>query len=792
MSQTIVGLEFSGRHPLAAAVRRSLTMGTAAAAMTFFTLPLATVAQAQESSQQQAPAARSAIEEVLVTARRREESAQSVPVAVNAFGAEKLQDFRIEKMEDLKAIAPSLSVSSSAGRANSPVYSLRGVRPTESLYGQDPTVAIYFADVVLSPAKGSNLGMYDLGSVQVLKGPQGTLFGRNTTGGAILLTPQRPGDEVRADVTLGFGNYDRNEVQFGLDLPVADNFKLRFAGRTVDSDGFQTNVADNQLNGDKLGGRRDRSARITAVWNISDTMQNDTILTWDEMYIDGRGQVLQAVNPGAFTTPALISTFYEPLAQTLERARHRSKTRIESDLQQRSEAEVWGLFNTTTVELGDDLTLKSILGYRDLQAYEAVDIDGSAVQPQVVSSDQTSTLKHGSYELQLLGKAFDNRLDWVTGLYFYYEDGVEDSPGYNRGLRVLQTADMTNKSYSLFGQGTYHFTDQWSATAGVRWTYDDKEMTIANRAIVGGTTLCTMFDSNNVQLPASQCSVKSDASFDQPTGTVSVEYKPTDEMLFYVASRYGYRAGGFNVRATRFAEREPFDPETVLDLELGAKIDWYVGDWQMRSNVAVYQQWYDDIQRTVGVNSGGFPGSSIQNAAEAEIFGIEIDQTIAPTENLSFTISYIYTDPKYKEWVNPATGADLSSTPFAFTPEHAASLTATYSWPLGSAGTLRFTAGASYQDDVWINSLHTAEDIAVIPLSVHSTMQQDAYWLYDASVSWSEVMGGPVDITAYVKNLTDEEYALGGIQLYNNASVGLNTKVYGDPRTYGLQFRFRF
>lgn len=733
----------------------------------------------------------SAFDEVVVTARRREENAQSIPIAVDAFGEEKLDDFRITKMEDLKTIAPSLSVSSASGRANSPVYSLRGVRPTEALYGQDPTVAIYFADAVLSPAKGSNLGMYDLGSIQVLKGPQGTLFGRNTTGGAVLLTPKRPGDRFGGEVTVSYGNYDRAETQFGIDLPAADNFKLRVAGRTVDSDGYQTNVANNALNGEKLGGRRDRSGRITAVWNITDTIENDTSLTWDEAHIAGRGHVLQAVNPASFSG-ANVATYYVPLVQTLERAQQRDNKYIESDIKPYADVRVWGVFNTTTFDLDNDMTVKSILSYRDMDAFEATDLDGSAVLPSVVSSDQTSTLKHASYELQLLGKAFDSRLDWVTGLYYYYEDGIEDSPGYNRGLRVLQTADMTNQSYSIFGQGTYHFNDQWSTTAGLRLNYDDKEMTIANRAIISGNLTCTMFDANNVRLAANACSVTSDASFNQPTGTVSVEYKPNNDMLFYVASRYGYRAGGFNARASRFAEREPFDQETVLDLELGAKIDWFFSDWQMRSNIAAYQQWYDDIQRTVSVNNGGFPGSSIQNAAKAEIFGIELDQTIAPTQNLTITLSYVYTDPKYKSWKDPTTGADLSSTPFSFTPENAATITTAYVWPLGDAGALRFVAGANYQDDIWINSLHTSADVAAVPVNLRSTMQQSAYWLYDASVSWEEVMGGPIDLTAFVKNITDEEYAIGGIQLYHSASVGISTKVFGDPRTYGLQARYRF
>jgi iron complex outermembrane receptor protein len=776
------------RHPLIDAVRCAVGTAATAALFSIAAFPLAEHARAQDG----APASRAAIEEVLVTARRREESAQAIPVAVSAFGAEKLQDFRIEKMEDLRSIAPSLSVSASSGRANSPVYSLRGVRPTEALYGQDPTVAVYFADVVLSPARGSNLGMYDLGSVQVLKGPQGTLFGRNTTGGAILLTPQRPGDEFSADVTLGFGNYDRNETQFGIDLPVSEAFKLRASGRTVDSDGFQTNVASNQLSGDKLGGRRDRSARITAVWNINDRIENDTILTWDEMYIDGRGHVLQAVNPNVFTGGNAV--YLQPLLDTLTRANQRDVTKVETDLMPRSEVEVWGVFNTTTFDLADDMMLKSIFGYRDLDAFELIDLDASAIR--VLTSDQTSTLKHASYELQLLGKALDDRLDWVAGAYYYYEDGTEDSPGFSRGFRALQTADMTNTSYSLFGQGTFHFSDQWSATAGLRWTYDDKEMTIANRLriLATNTLVCTLQNASGAPLPIGQCSVKLKENFDQPTGTVSVEYKPDDNMLFYVASRYGYRAGGFNARGNRVIEREPFDAETVLDLELGAKLDWFVGDWQMRSNIAVYQQWYDDIQRTVSILNplGGVPGSTIQNAAKAEIFGIEIEQVIAPTENLNFTVSYVYTDPEYKSWRSPATGADLSSTPFQFTPEHAASLTAAYTWPLGDAGSLRFVASAFYQDDIWINSLHTIVEMQAVPQNLQYTLQQEAYWLYDASVSWNDVMGKALDVTAYVKNLTDEEYTLGGIQLYHSGGVGFNTKVFGDPRTYGLQFRFRF
>ena len=186
---------------LAIPLSDGLKTGVTALALSFVLAPLAVAVQAQtqtepsarqESSEPQGSSMRQ-IEEVVVTARRKEESAQTVPVAVTALSAGKLEQFKINNLDDLQYFDPSLNVSASSGRPNQPIYSLRGIRPTEAVFGQDPTVAIYMADVVLSPAKASNQGMYDLQSVQILKGPQGTLFGRNTTGGAILLTPQKPG-----------------------------------------------------------------------------------------------------------------------------------------------------------------------------------------------------------------------------------------------------------------------------------------------------------------------------------------------------------------------------------------------------------------------------------------------------------------------------------------------------------------------------------------------------------------------------------------------------------------------
>ena len=247
---------------------------------------------------------------------------------------------------------------------------------------------------------------------------------------------------------------------------------------------------------------------------------------------------------------------------------------VESDMRQRDETEVWGILNTTTVELGDALTLKSIAGYRDFETFSNYDIDASAI-PGILTSTQTATLEHASYELQLLGTAFDDRFNWVTGLYWYYEDGLQNSPGdvlagLNPNNPFMQRGAVHNNSYSVFAQGVLRFTPAWSLTAGVRWNDDEKEMTLSSQTPAG----CSLRDPNTgVLLPASQCSVTLSDSFSEPTGTVSLDFALREDVLLYAASRLGYRSGGFNLRATTPVEYAPFDPETVVDVELGVKAD---------------------------------------------------------------------------------------------------------------------------------------------------------------------------------------------------------------------------
>jgi iron complex outermembrane receptor protein len=479
----------------------------------------------------------------------------------------------------------------------------------------------------------------------------------------------------------------------------------------------------------------------------------------------------------------------------VDRAQGRDVNEVETNVDLFDDVEAWGLINTTSVEVSDEITFKSIISYREVEANSNGDLDATAIAGILDLSDQVATLDHHSVELQLQGDSLDGRLDWVTGFYYYHEEGSEISPGtFFADLLPLsplgQGASVDNDTYALFAQATYELTPDLSLTAGGRMNWDDKSITLLTTSAIG----CSLSVGDPPQrLPLDQCALPLSESFSQPTGNVSIDYQATPDVLLYATGRLGYRSGGFNLRADIPAEYEPFEQETVWDIEAGTKADWFLGNVAMRSNVAVYYQWYDDIQRTVAVeNVGGSPGSAVVNAASATVFGIEVQQEIRPTDDLTLLFSYSYVDPQYDEWIEDFSGTDLSETPFFFTPTHSGSATLMYERPLaGNIGVFNFLANASYTGDQWINALHTIATIEQHPANILPLLQQENYWLVNASIGIDDIGGSGIDVQAYVRNLTDKEYKIGGVQLYTGAT-GIISAAYGTPQTYGMQARVSF
>ena len=793
------------------------------------------------------------LEEVLVTARRREESLQDVPIAITAMSADFLRQQNITELADLATHVPAMGVSTGGTSTNVPIVVLRGQRPSEVTLTVDPAVPLYFAEVVLTPTQGTNLAMYDLSNVQVLKGPQGTLFGRNSTGGAMLLTPQRPGEELGGYAEAKIGDYNLYHFEGAVDLPASDTLKFRLAGRSVDRDGYQSNVADNALRGDdKFWDENSYGLRLTARFTPNDRLSNLTTIAYDENEMLARVSAPQAFNSSAglgqlfdvVHNGRLNGLFGTPVGKNvdaaLERQRGRDWTEIETDVDATEEIENWFAANTTEFELTDDLRIKNVFGYRDLDYVFSSDVDGTAL-PMIgarTSITEPVTLnpplgnieaEQFSDELQLLGSAFDDKLEWIVGAYWMSMEGSQTFPQQNLGANpawptgpspIPQLAlpwlaaqsgwyqdspagDVENEAYALFGEGTYTLNEQWSLTLGARQSWDQRTLKATNFAL-DTTTLrygCAMRDENGVLLPDNACEREVDEDFDRATWRTALNYSPTEDMLIYGSIATGYRTGGFNGRGTNNFTLQPFEEETVINYELGHKTDWQLGEIaSMRTNLAIYLQQYDDIQKTVSGNNpdtGAFE-TFTTNAAEAEIQGVDFDVLIAPTESLQISVAYAYVDAEYKEWdraIAPGVVIDYTESPFVYIAEHSLTTSLQYTLPLdASVGEVSLMGSVYWQDDTEASADAWRWDTlgwsqANLDEALASTVIDD-YAIWNFRVDWLGVMGSSFDLAAFVNNAADEEYVTGGLNVPD--SLGWAAANYGPPRTYGASVRYSF
>lgn len=767
------------------------------------------------------------LEVVEVTARRRVENQQDVPISMTVMSGDILRENNITKIEDLGVKVPSLRISGAGGSLNEPLVSLRGQRPSESAFNQDQAVPIYFNDVVITPTQGSNLAMYDLQNVQVLKGPQGTLFGRNSTGGAILMTPQRPGEELGGYMEVKVGNYDLFGLEGAIDVPVTDNLRTRLSVRKLDRDGYQENVANNELRGDTYGDEHSKGARLSIEYS-NDGFSNQLLVAQDENDIAASVPVMTGAIAGVGLGSILVSN--SSFQRNVDR---NDPWKIETNVD--SEEYVKNVFssNITEFELSDGLTIKNIIGYRKVDFETATDIDGidypgwGTLQATAIVTDPRPTLFESEFyseELQLLGTALDDRLDWIVGAYFSKTDMTQDylvqqSPDFGGGPRVdTGVTDAINKSKGVFTEGTYRFNTAWSVTAGVRQSWDDREITVTKYLGSYPNPSCNIY-SGGVLDP--DCERTEDETFSSPTWRLSANYTPQEDMLLYASVSTGYRAGGFNTRGSNDATLQPFDEETVTTYEIGHKADWNF-DWGMvRTNTAIYMQDYEDIHHTRSFLDGaGTLVTRTENAAKAEITGLEFDLTVAPSENLMLNLSYAYVDAEYKEktdLIGAVAGlfngaeVDTTSNDFPFIPKQSLTLSATYTLPLSAdLGEMSMTASLYWQDDMTGHALiNNFSDFTYVtarngvgqptayaywtPEMVEEAQafsQIDDYQVLNLRYDWRSVMGSNFDVAAYIDNVEDETYPLGGLNVLGSGGYG--AYLYGPPRTVGASLRYNF
>ena len=768
-------------------------------------------ATAQTARESSAPAVSGGLEEIVVSARRREESMQSVPLAVSVVGGEQLAAEGITDLVALGNKMPGLTVAPGNGAGSAtPLFAIRGLSQQELTILADPSVTTYMGDLIYSRAQGINAAMFDLDRVEVLKGPQGTLFGRNTTGGAIVIRPARPTDTNTGSISLGVGNFGSRTVEGMANVALSDTAQLRIAGVLEKDDGFIKDIITNR----NVNDTDTRALRVSLALQPSDRLDSLFVFNRFEEDDGGTGTFINDVNTarnaaGSFTSticgagPAALG--WGSCTQLLADQKARGPFNVQSGAPVFTKIETSDISNTTSYSVSDSLTVKGIVGYRKVDNNNYEDTDGTPWP--VLSIERIDEFKQYSGELQLLGSS--ERVDWIAGLYWFNEKGSnqgismtaqrEPAPGNTNALGVEPLprgfnswsntwVEGDNTSKAVFAQATWRLTDVWAVTAGARYTQDDKEAVIRNQTGNLAGPLACRFSVDTDKNPATAevvpavtaCRLPLTADFSEPTWNLSLEYKPTDNALYYLAHRHGYRSGGFGARAaTEAGLRRTFTPETVDDLELGAKVDWSIGGRRaLRTNIAIFQSDYKDIQRLL-TDPSTVPVTTVTtNAGKAKIKGAELEATWQVTDALELSGWYAYTDADFTQFVAPD-GRDLSVFPFARAPKNISSASITYTLPIDPAnGT--FTVGASY----WDTSEYSSND------DYHPSVMVKGYSLVNLRADWKNAMGSPLDVGVFVRNAADEDYNLSVLNIFT--SLGFDARTPGKPRSYGLRLTYNF
>jgi len=725
-----------------------------------------------------APANEAELGEIIVTARRSSENIQKVPVAVSVLSAETLAQKRITGAKDLQYSTPSLVVTSDPlGGSTAPVFQLRGQTVAQ---GSDDTVVTYLGEVPVNSRAFSG-GLFDLNSVQVIRGLQGTLFGKNSTGGAVVFTPRiADTNEVSGFVDGTVGNYSYYQIGGGVNVPlITDKLAVRVAGQITRQDGFTRNIS-----GPDGGDKRYEVLRLSVVATPTDKLRNETYFS----YFHGR----QHQNPLIFTQynyglvqfvigrgagPAVGTAVADLVQGQFDRQQQLGPRTIDySARPNNDDNDVFIATNTTSYDLGF-ATLKNIFGYYNQKP--KVSLSQTSTDFPLVDVSQNKNQDSFSNELQISGDS--DALKWIVGGFFSTEKTKTVQRAFLFGGLATDTSS-TDKytSKALFAQGTYDFTSLGLQgvrfTAGLRHTWDIR------------TGVLDVFDYNAPGGPAQIPTVRNRNTYKNFSWTLGLDYQVTPDLLLYVASRHSYKAGGLNlVSSAAPLALQTYAPEKLTDIELGAKATIRVGDLAViRTNVAAYRGWYKDLQFQE-LASCGTVASYVVNAGKASPKGLEFEFDAAIKRNLRVGGFYNRTLGKFDEFklVEPAgcsvigSGVNLNGADFGHISKDTAGLNAAYTVPLTHGDEALVFSGDWY---------YRGARLGVATEGVSSSIP--SYSLFNARVDYNNIGGSQFSVGVWVHNIGDKLF----LAYRNNvlALSGYNVVAYGDPRTYGMDVKFKF
>lgn len=696
--------------------------------------------------------------EIIITGSRlRNEAVQDAPLAVSVISAAQIAQLHAPDIRALSATVPNLYVNQAATNSGLPTLSLRGFNSVSSDISFEPGIATYIDGVYQPIASGSLLDLFDVERVEVLRGPQSTLLGKNAAAGAVMMTRARPGEDFTGRAQLDYGSFDMVQVQGMVNVPIVPG---RLSSRVFTSlrrrDDYVTNV---EVPGGDLGGQR--LGAVRAALRFTPTAELEYYLSGEYLWDNSAQSGVRNLS-GPTTLNCTLFGYCAPDAGLREITR--------AGYLENQETDDYNLTGRGDWNAGP-VTIASITGWRKYRAIANVDLDATPL-PNLQAENSPTWMRLFSQELRIAseeggGLDLGGRLSWILGAYFNHSNARNVLP--TRALNVLRTGQqqVVRDSYALFGHTSFDLLDSLSVSLGLRRSWDSVTHRFAP-AQVGPT-------------PAPYA-VEEEADFANTSIEAGAQYNIDRTKMLYVRYAEGYRGGGFiGIPATVQGARG-YNPETSRAYELGLKTEW----WQRRFtfNVALYHVKFNDLQRAsvvVGPNNTFI--QTISNAAEATTEGVEVEAILRPVDGLTMRSSLGYLNADYIRFtsINAANGQviDLSNTPFAFAPEYTASGAIEYRFDLFEPGFifdgLTLSGRANY-----VSRLSVSNALARVG-------NQPGYALLDGSATLISDSGG-YELSFFVQNITNRDY-----KVFANSLGAIGDFAYfGMPRTFGVSLGVRF
>lgn len=738
----------------------------------------------------------SIIEEVVVTAQKKAESLQDTPIAISAFSADALAQMGAQTAADIGEYTPNVNIVPTMGSKFNIRMDIRGLGTAEPSLAIDPKVGVYLDGIYIARSAGAVFDIVDLERIEVLRGPQGTLWGKNTTGGAINMVTQKPQGTFGFKQKLSLGNDGYVRSTTTVDTPSVGGLSAKMTYMKKEYDGWANNTSSAVITEKDLGSEDTQAYRLAVRWDVSDSVGVD--YSYDRTNGEAVAipvQVASVLSPTSALIPTIDTSTGKsyggnPFAQmsALANSKDRQET-FNVDGQGSEHVDIAGHNLTVTWQVGD-IEFKSLSSYREYDSLAmGIDSDGgsyvgvelnpqtfSPIDPSVVTPTPifhalgSKSQQQSSQEFQAVGMALDNRLNYVVGLYYFEEDGKEINPwtviSYNSGFginallkgRLGQWYSVDNKSEAAYGQFAYDFTDKLTVTLGLRYTQDEKSLTL-------------LADDPDVNQAVSVSD-----EWNEFTSSLTANYQFNDDVSVYAKVAEGFASGVYNPGTV---DRNPanaitvepalraVDPEETTAYEVGIKSMWL--DQRLQFNGALFYNDNKNLQVTDFIDKV----RTSLNSGESDANGIELELIALPMPGLMLNASYGYIHINLDDSVDSVTQSVTRR--YVKSPHNTANLGVQYEYDW-DAGLLTAYLDATYTD----NSVLSATD---------SDVNSGERTLVNARLTLSElaIANGDVAVSLWGRNLTDKEYTVHGTNFGSHIAY-----TWGDPRSYGIDLSYAF